>query len=118
MTQAEMEAEIKRLGEQVLELRQLQDGQRKHWARWGLIAGCVGLVLSIVSMIFALIAASGPTPPICTILTFAALQLYVLCIVFSFAGRAPEGPIGGRAARRAVVARAAGGPDLQDGNAG
>jgi hypothetical protein len=75
---------------------QLQDGQRRHWARWGLIAGCIGLVLSIVSIIFALIAAAGPTPPICTILVFAALQLYVLCIVFSFAGRPPEGPIESR----------------------
>jgi len=96
MTQAEMETEITRVGKQVLELRQLQEGQRKHWARWGLIAGCIGLALSIVSLIFGLITAYSPTPPICTILTFAALQLYVLCAVFSFAGRAPEGPIGSR----------------------
>jgi len=91
-----MEAEIKRIGEQVLELRQLQDSQRRHWFRWGLIAGCTGIGLSILSLIISLIFAAGPTPPICAILGFAAFQLYVLCIAFCFAAKPPEGPIGSR----------------------
>jgi hypothetical protein len=96
MTQAEQEAEIKSLGDQVSQLRRQQDGQRKHWFRWGLISGCIGIALSILSLIISLIAVAGPTPPICTILVFTALQLYVLCIAFCFAGKPPEGPIGSR----------------------
>jgi Flp pilus assembly protein TadB len=97
MTQAELEAEIESLRGEVLQLQRQQEqlqkqqeGQKKHWFRWGLIAGCIGFVLSIV--IIALMAVAGPTPPIMTIL-FSALQLYVLCLAFASAGRPPEGPI-------------------------
>ena len=96
MTQAEIETEIQSLRVQVLQLQQQQEGQKKHWFRWGLIAGCIGIVLSIYSEIIALLTVAGPTPPIAAILLFAALQLYVLCIAFSFAGRPPAGPIGSR----------------------
>jgi hypothetical protein len=43
MTQDEMEAEIKGLREQVLQLQQQQENQKKHWFRWGQICSFIGL---------------------------------------------------------------------------
>jgi hypothetical protein len=89
MTQDEIEGELHSLREQVSQLQQKQELQKKHWFRWGLIAACIGLVLAIVSTIIAVIAVAGPAPPIATFLGFAALQLYFLCAAFGTAGLPP-----------------------------
>lgn len=103
MTQAELEAEIEGLRGEVLQLHRQQEqmhkqqeGQKKRWFRCGLIAGCFGIVLSIVSFIITLIAVAGPTPPIATIFQFTALQLLFLFFAFTSVGKPPEGPIGSR----------------------
>jgi heme/copper-type cytochrome/quinol oxidase subunit 4 len=96
MTQDEIEGELRGLREQVSQLQQQHERQRKHWFRWGLIAACIGIVLAILSTIIGVITVAGPTPPIATIFQFTALQLLFLLFAFTSAGKPPEGPIGSR----------------------
>jgi hypothetical protein len=84
MTQDEMEAEIKGLRGQVLQLQQQQDAQKKYWVRCGLIVMWIGLALQIINV------AGGPTPPhVHDIFVYAAMQLIILGFVFARAGRRP-----------------------------
>jgi hypothetical protein len=89
MTQDEIEGELDSLREQVSQLQQQQERQKKHWFRWGIITACIGFVLAVLSTIIAVITVAGPTPPIASILLFAALQLYVLCFALGTAGPPP-----------------------------
>ena len=91
MTQAEIDAEIESLRAQVSQLQQQQEGQKKHWTRWSLICGGIGVAVAIVGAVIAMIAAAGPIPPLATILGFSSLQLCILCFAFAAAGRLPGG---------------------------
>jgi len=82
--QAEMEAELEKLSTQILQILSQQEEQKKHWFRWGVGAGFIGVVLSIVSLIIAVITAAGPTPPVAYILGLAVPQLLVLAGAFNF----------------------------------
>jgi hypothetical protein len=87
MTQDEMEAEIKGLREQTLQLQQQQENQKKHWFRWGHIASFIVLALAIVTMIVIHRTGSAGGPPN---LLFAAMGLCgFLSMAFSIAGRPP-----------------------------
>jgi hypothetical protein len=90
MTQDQIEGELHSLREQVSRLQQQQERQKKHWFRWALIAGSIGIVLAIVSTIIAVITVAGTTPPIVHVLLLGALQLYLLCFAFRAAGPPPE----------------------------
>jgi heme/copper-type cytochrome/quinol oxidase subunit 4 len=92
--QAEMEAELEKLSTQILQILSQQEEQKKHWFRWGVGAGFIGVVLSIVSLIIAVITAAGPTPPVAYILGLAVPQLLVLAGAFTSAATSPEGTIG------------------------
>src|ERR1700730_1629001 len=94
MTQVEMEAEVKGLSEQVLKLEQQQEGHKTlvsmrtyRWMHWHRTVNPEPDYCSD--------RRCRSDPPICAILVFTALQLYILCIAISFAGRSP-GSIGSR----------------------
>ena len=85
MTQDEMEAEIKGLREQVLQLQQQQENQKKHWFRWGHIASFIALAAAIVTIHYAIVIHHSSN---------VVLAAMVLCLLFSsmalrFAGRPP-----------------------------
>jgi hypothetical protein len=89
MTQDEIEGGLHGLREQLSQLRQQQEHQKKHWFRWGLIAACIGFVLAIVSATMMVTTAAGPAPPMASILSFAAVQLFFLCAALGTAGLPP-----------------------------
>jgi Mg/Co/Ni transporter MgtE len=97
MTPDEIEGELHTLRQQISQLQQQQERQKKHWFRWGLIAACIGLTLAIAGIIIAFITVAGPTPPVVAILVFAALQLLVLNAALGTAGLPPANlPLGSR----------------------
>jgi hypothetical protein len=59
MTQNEMEAEIKGLREQILQLQQQQENQKTHWYRWGQICSFIALGSVIVGF-HDMIVIGGP----------------------------------------------------------
>jgi cation transport ATPase len=89
MTQDEIEGELHSLREQFSQQQQQHERQKKHWFRWGVIAACTSIVLAIFGMIIAVTAVAGPTPPIVSVLLFAALQLIVLNAALGTAGLPP-----------------------------
>jgi hypothetical protein len=85
MTQDEMEAEIKGLREQVSQLQQLQENQKKYWFRWGHIAAFIALAAAIVTIHDNIVIHHSSD---------VVFVVTVLCILFSsmalrFAGRPP-----------------------------
>jgi len=86
-----METELRRVREQLSEMQDRQRRQAMHWFRSGLIALCVALVLELVNVAIAATYGVNPTPAICTILSFAALQFLALGLAFALAGGPPEG---------------------------
>jgi hypothetical protein len=86
MTQGELEAELGWVREQVSEIQARQRRQERHWLRSGLAALCVAFLFEVVGVTIAATYGVNPTPAICTILTFAALQSVALGLIFSFAG--------------------------------
>ena len=84
MTQDEMEAEIKGLREQVLQIQQQQENQKKHWFRWGHIASFIALALAIVTIHDTIVIHHSSN------VVFAAMGLCLLfSMAFRFAGRPP-----------------------------
>jgi hypothetical protein len=82
MTQDEIEGELHSLREQLSQLQQQQERQKKHWLRWGIIAACTSMVLAIPHMIIVWITRVGAAPPIASVLLFAGLQLLFLSAAF------------------------------------
>ena len=76
MTSQEMEIQITSLREQVSQLQQQRELQRKHWFRWGLVAGGIGLVLTIVGVMIIPAAVGSISPTM--VLGLAGFQLIVL----------------------------------------
>ena len=87
-----METELGRVCEQLSEMQDRQRRQARHWFRSGLTALCAAFVLEVVSVAIAATYGVHPTPTICTMLTFAALQFVALGSAFALAGWPPEGP--------------------------
>jgi hypothetical protein len=77
VTQDELERELHSLREQITHLQQQQERQKKHWFRWGLVAGGIGVALAIFSAIVIVMAGGSPSPTIAA-LQVAGLQLIVL----------------------------------------
>ena len=77
MTQDEMEGELYSLREQVSQLQRQRELQRKHWFRWGFVAGGIGGVLAIFSGIIIMTTGGSLTPTIVAV-QVAGLQLIVL----------------------------------------
>jgi hypothetical protein len=77
VTQDELERELHSLREQITQLQQQQERQKKHWFRWGLVAGGIDVALAIFSAIVIVIADGSPSPTIAA-LQVAGLQLIVL----------------------------------------
>jgi len=84
MTQDEMEAEIKRLREQVLHLHQQQENQKKMWFRWGHVCSFIALAGAIV-VIHDMIVIGGPPQLLIGIMGLCCF----FSMAFGFAGRPP-----------------------------
>src|ERR1700730_15308878 len=78
MTQDEMEAEIKGLREQVLQLQQQQENQKKHWFRWGHICSFIALAMAIVAIHDRIVIGAPPQ---------LAIGIVGLCVFFIMAFR-------------------------------
>jgi hypothetical protein len=86
MTQDEMEAEINGLHQQVLQLQQQQDNQKKHWFRCGQICSVIILLGAIVDIHDRIVigASSQEAIAVVTLSTF-------LLMAFGSLGRPPAG---------------------------
>lgn len=87
MTPEETQAEIKSLREQVLQLRQQQEDQKKHWFRWGQIASFIVLALAIVALIVIYRTGSG-VGAVTLLFAWAGVGGF-LSSAFGHAGRPP-----------------------------
>src|ERR1700722_3287892 len=84
MTQDIMEAEIKGLREQILQLQQQQENQKTHWFRWGHICSFIVLGSAIV-WIHDMIVIGGPPQLLIGIMGLSCF----FSMSFGFAGRPP-----------------------------
>ena len=94
--QAEMEAELEKLSTQILQILSQQEEQKKHWFRWGVGAGFIGVVLSIVSLCLIIAVITAAVPPLRspTSLVLQCRSFWFLPEPLTSAATSPEGTIG------------------------
>jgi hypothetical protein len=78
VTQAEIEAELRILKDQFSQLRQQQEGLRKHWFRIGLISLAFGTVFAVVVIVFSVLSISRGAPNPSTPFMLALIPLGLL----------------------------------------
>lgn len=76
MTLEDMQAEIENL-------QQERQKQRKFWRRWGIVSGCISLVLVAVTLTRVAATGADPASP----MIFIVLTFVFLSIAFNAAGR-------------------------------